>query len=78
MRKHETLVPLLAAMLLTLPIIGYGSGYVWARTTHHLVFYSGGFVARPSVSRGIGFSSWELAFAPLAWLEETLRRPLSR
>ena len=50
----------------------YVGGYVTARATHHLVRYDG-FIARPNILSGIGASPYEIAFAPLVWLEEAVR-----
>lgn len=57
-----------------LPVL-YGSGYVWARLTHRLVWY-GSFVARPHALSGIGYSDWELFFLPPSWIEEEVRNHL--
>ncbi len=59
-------------VLAALPLL-YCSGYVWARLTHRLVWY-GDFVARPNAMSGIGWSDWELLFAPACWTETKLRR----
>jgi hypothetical protein len=75
MKRHDTWLSL-TLVALALPCVTYGGAYVWARATLRLVFYSngyGGFVARPHVLSGIGFSLWELIFAPLAWAEGALR-----
>lgn len=61
------LLPALVAVL-------YAGGYAYARATHRLVRYGGGFIAGPNITRGIGFTAWELAFAPLSWCEEKARR----
>lgn len=53
----------------------YFCGYVWARLTHRLVWY-GHFVARPHAGSGIGWSDWELFFAPPSFLEQLIRNAL--
>lgn len=58
-------------LIAALPVL-YGAGYVWARLTHRLVWY-GSFVARPNAGSGIGFSDFELFFAPLTFSEEVIR-----
>lgn len=63
-------------LMATLPVL-YSAGYVWARLTHRLVWY-GSFVARPHAGSGIGFSDFELFFAPLSFTEEVIRTRLSR
>ena len=50
----------------------YVGAYVAARATHRLVRY-GGFIARPNALSGIGSSPYEIAFAPLVWLEVEVR-----
>lgn len=62
-----------ALVLAFAPVLLYASGYAFARATHRLVWY-GSFVARPGVTSGIGWTRWELAFAPLCWAEAELRR----
>ena len=57
--------------------VAYVGGYVLARATHRLVRYDD-FIARPNVLSGIGPSAYEIAFAPLVWAEETVRRRPSR
>lgn len=61
------LVPAVAVAL-------YVGAYGYARASHRLVRYGGGFIAGPHVTQGIGFTAWELAFAPLTWAEATARR----
>ena len=69
-------IPILVLVLLALPIGAYLSGYVYARATHRLVHYAGGFIARPGAMHGIGWTTWELVFAPIAWVEEAVRGAL--
>ena len=74
MKTREGLVSLLV-ILLALPVITYCSAYAWARASHRLVFHTNGSVTGPHASHGIGigFTTWELVFAPLALLEGSLR-----
>ena len=62
-------------LLLGVLFVLYFSGYVWARLTHRLVWY-GHFVARPHAGSGIGWSDWELFFAPPSFLETAIRNAL--
>lgn len=64
------------AAILAMLFIAYFAAYGWARATHHLVRYGGGFIARPNVLSGIGWTTEELVFAPAVWLEEMVRKPL--
>jgi len=66
-------VPALVLALVLLPVGLYVGVYFFARASHRLVHYSGGFIARPNATQGIGWSDWELAFAPLAITEELVR-----
>jgi hypothetical protein len=73
--KRSPAVAMLAVLVLgVLPALYFG-GYVWARLTHRLVWY-GHFVARPHAGSGLGWSDWELFFAPPSLLEEVLRNHL--
>lgn len=69
---RRTLVWLSVAVLLS-PCLVYSGAYAYARLTHELVHYSGGFIARRDVMHGIGYSTEELVFAPAAIVEETVR-----
>lgn len=71
--KKRLDVPMLVLALLLLPIGLYVGVYFFARASHRLVHYSGGFIARPNATQGIGWSDWELAFAPLTITEELVR-----
>jgi hypothetical protein len=62
--------------LLALPVVLYGGTYLYARASHRLVHYAGGFIARPNAMHGIGWTTWELVFAPAAWVEVTVRDAL--
>ena len=72
--KLPRLELMLVFLLGALPVL-YGAGYVWARLTHRLVWY-GSFVARPHALSGIGYSDWELLFAPPSWAEGQIRNHL--
>ena len=76
--KRSALLPIIALMLLLSPCVMYSGVYIWARATHKLVRYSGGFIARPNAMSGWGFTTWEFVFAPLVWTEEQVRRPFPR
>ena len=59
-----------------LPVFLYFGAYFWARANLVLVHYAGGFIARPHVGHGIGFSRAELIFLPATTLEVAIRSGL--
>ncbi|MDQ3036627.1 MAG: hypothetical protein M3Y87_29815 [Myxococcota bacterium] len=63
----------LVASIIGAMLLAYSLAYVWARGTHRLVHYSGGFIARPHAMHGFGFTIEELVFLPATAAEERVR-----
>ncbi len=72
-RRAGTWLSAVTLAVVLSPCLLYGAAYARARAEHRLVHYSGGFIGRPNLLHGIGYSTEELVFTPARWAEELVR-----